>query len=162
MGLTLQKGPWTACSEYWRERRGRWLLSGTFSAALCPTPASIGINGVLSQSHRCSCGSSHRCSFLVILPQCQSLLAWQHPLHLSAVLWAEHNQNSCVMGSFLWVNFLGTWMMWYVCLFVKYEKGFLQDIELTFQNISQFFYVNRKLMFDFFFPLLPISIINMS
>lgn len=44
--------------------------------------------------------SSHRCSFLIILPQCQSLLAWQQPLHLSAVLWAEHNQNPCVMGSF--------------------------------------------------------------
>lgn len=44
--------------------------------------------------------SSHRCSFLVILPQCKSLLAWQHPLHLSAVLWAEHHQNPCVMGSF--------------------------------------------------------------
>lgn len=44
--------------------------------------------------------SRHGCSFLVILPQCQSLLAWQHPLHLSAVLWAEHNQNPHVMGSF--------------------------------------------------------------
>lgn len=42
----------------------------------------------------------HRCSFLVILPQCQSLLAWQHHLPLSAVLWAEHNQNPRVMGSF--------------------------------------------------------------
>lgn len=50
MGLTLQKGPCTACSDYWCERRRRWLLSGTFSAALCPAPASNGIYGVLSQS----------------------------------------------------------------------------------------------------------------
>lgn len=74
--------------------------------------------------------SSHGCSFLIILPQ--SLLAWQQPLHLSAVLWAEHNQTLVWWEVFLWVNFLGTWTMWYVCLFVKYEKGFLQDIELTF------------------------------
>lgn len=50
-----------------------------------------------SVSPRCS---SRGCSFLVIVPQCQSLLAWQHPLHLSAASWAEHNQNPCVMESF--------------------------------------------------------------
>lgn len=42
--------------------------------------------------------SSHWCSFLLTLPQCQSLLAGQPPL--PSVLWAEHNQNPCRVGSF--------------------------------------------------------------
>lgn len=49
-GFDSPERPLHTCSEFCSERRRRWLLSGTCPAALCPTPASNGINDVLSQS----------------------------------------------------------------------------------------------------------------
>lgn len=54
----------------------------------------------------------------------------------------------------------------YVCLLNNTKRDLLQDCSVDFwKAYSDLFYVNRKLMFDFFFffssPLLPISI-NMS
>lgn len=125
MGLTLQKGPCTACSDVRGEGGGCWV-----APSLLPSVQHQPVMAFMV----CSVSptwSSHGCSFLLILLQCQSLLAWQQPLHLSAVLWPEHNQNPCEMGSFP-VSELFGYVNNVVRMSVKYEKGFLQDIELTF------------------------------
>lgn len=115
MGLTLQKGPCTAFNEHECERKRRWLLAGTFPAALCPTLPGDGINGVFSQSQT----EQPRTERPRHPPTVPVPPAGQH-LPTSQQDCGQNTTKALVWWEvFLWVNFLGTWTMWYVCLFVK-------------------------------------------